>query len=138
MVLAKDNSRVRNSTLTSSGVVAIPLAFLAGGLLVVFGLTLLSGRGRAADVEKIGAEFVNVMDGRVAKAVMVVVYGIVICLVLIRFSVVIQLVATWQLVTGRLGELDTVVTAGMEKLASVGDGDRVMVGKVPLASCISS
>ena len=78
------------------------------------------------------------MDGRVAKAVMVVVYGIVICLVLIRFSVVIQLVATWQLVTGRLGELDTVVTAGMEKLASVGDGDRVMVGKVPLASCISS
>ena len=129
---------MRNSTLTSSGVVAIPLALLAGGLLVVFGLTLLSGRGRAADVEKIGAEFVNVMDGRVAKAVMVVVYGIVICLVLIRFSVVIQLVATWQLVTGRLGELDTVVTAGMERLASVGDGDKVMVGKVPLASCISS
>ena len=117
--------------------VAIPLDFFAGGLLVVFGLTL-GGGGGAADVEKIGAEFENVIDGRVAKAVMVVVYGIVICLVVIRFSVVVQLVATWQLVTGRLGELDTVATASMERLASEGDGDKVMAGKIPSAPCISS
>ena len=71
-VLAKDSSRVRYSLFTSSGVVAIPLALLAGGL-VTFGLTLLSGRGGAADVEKIGAALVNVMDGKVAKAVIDVV-----------------------------------------------------------------
>ena len=71
-VLAKDSSRVRYSIFTSSGVVAIPLALLAGGL-VTFGLTLLSGRGGAADVEKIGAALVNVMDGKVAKAVIDVV-----------------------------------------------------------------
>ena len=102
LVFANASSRVRKSILTSSGVVAIPLGFFAGGLEAVFGLTLGPGGAGATAVVNTGAALEKVIEGTDIKVVMEVVQGITICLVLMRLLVVMLVVATWQLVTGRL------------------------------------
>ena len=120
-VFANGSSRERKSILTSSGVVAIPLVFFAGGFKGIFGLTLGSAEAELTTVEKTGAAFEKVIEGTEKKVVTEVVQGITICLVLMRLLVVVQVVATWQLVTGRLTE----ETTGATEVEVISRPDRV-------------
>ena len=66
---------------------------------------------------KSGAAFENVIEGTVMNVVMDVVQGNTICLVLMLLQV--ELVATWQLVTGRVARRERLAD---EVVAGAGQG----------------
>ena len=68
-------------------------------------------------MSKSGAAFENVIEGTVMNVVMDVVQGNTICLVLMLLQV--ELVATWQLVTGRVARRERLAD---EVVAGAGQG----------------